>query len=111
MADETQLETKPEAKPEASRKPRGPVLLEAVFAAAQTVTTVTGAAVLSVSLLIGTPLAIAIVQALLATATLGAVTWTAHWMVTHGLLTARKAELEAERRRDTEVGRNVEVQA
>ncbi len=112
MADEQTAEKTSEAKPESARKARGPVLLEAVFAGAQIVTTVTGAGVLAVSLFKGTPAVIAFGQALLATATLGAVVWTLHWMVTHGLLTARKAELESAAAEETAaLGTNVEVQA
>ncbi len=113
MADETAAEKTTEAaKPDAARKPRGPVLLEAIFAGAQIVTSVTGATVLVVSLLTGTPPELAFVQALLATATVGAVSWTVHWMVTHGLLAARKAELEkASADESSALGRNVEVQA
>jgi hypothetical protein len=109
MADE-----KPEKTPEPAptRKPRGPVLLEALFAGAQIATSVTGAVVFAVSLLTGTLVEIAVFQALVATATVGAVMWSLHWLVTHGLLAARKAELEAAVAADTAaVGTQIEVEA
>ncbi len=103
---------KPEAKAEGPRKPRGPVLLEAIFAGAQILTSVTGATVFATALFTGTPVATAVVQALVATATVGAVMWTVHWLVTHGLLAARKAELESEAADETAAaGTNLEVQA
>ena len=54
MADESAGdkpgEGKPEAKAEGPRKPRGPVLLEAIFAGAQILTSVTGATVFATAL-------------------------------------------------------------
>lgn len=111
MADEKDDEKAAKATEAPARKPRGPVLLEAIFAGAQIATTVTGAAVFGVSLLTGTPIVMAVIQAALATITVGAVTWTLHWMVTHGLLTARKAELEVAATQEATVGTQIEVEA